>query len=342
MFSDISIEKAEEQVKFQARLLDAVGQAVIATSIDGTITYWNQAAEKLYGWKREKVVGRNIMSVTPTASSREQAAEIMYCLRRGESWSGEFTVKKHDGTSFEVLITDTPVFDDDGNLVGIIGVSMDITEQKKAEEQLRKALQEKDDLMKELNHRVKNNLAMVSSLINLKEAADSGSVDLSDLRNQLRAIQYVHDKLSRTEGTLEMRVKDYIEDLLSFVFGSMAAKPVERHIEVQDLTVPEKIASPLGLIINEIATNAVKHGFVAEKPARFTVSLHEDTSGGDYLLTLSNTGRPFPEDVDLRNPATLGLQLVNALVDQLDGSIELERNPDTTFTIRFARSTCTS
>ncbi len=328
-------KKAVEQVRFQARLLDAVGQAVIATSIDGAVTYWNRAAERLYGWKKEEVIGRNIMSVTPTESSREQAAEIMDSLRRGESWSGEFTVKKHDGSSFQIVITDTPVFDDDCNLVGIIGVSMDITEQKNTEEQLKKALQEKNELMRELNHRVKNNLAMISSLINLKDAAGSGSTDLSDVKNQLRAIQYMHDKLSRTEGTLEIQVKEYIEDLLSSVLGSMAVKPVERRIDIQDLTLPASIASPLGLIINEIATNAAKHGFVPEKPARFEVSLHKEKTGGKYLLTLSNTGRPFPDGVDLENPTTLGLQLINALVDQLGGSIQLERNPITTFTIRF-------
>ena len=127
-------KSAEEQIRFQARLLDAVGQAIIATNPQGTIIYWNRAAEELYGWHKEEVMGRPIVEVTPSEEMLKRAEEIMSELRAGRSWSGEFVVQRKDGSTFPAMVTDTPVHDERGNLAGIIGVSTDITEIKKMEE----------------------------------------------------------------------------------------------------------------------------------------------------------------------------------------------------------------
>jgi len=127
-------KSAEEQIRFQARLLDAVGQAIIATNPQGTIIYWNRAAEELYGWPKEEVMGQPIVEVTPSEEMLERAEEIMSELRAGRSWSGEFVVQRKDGSTFPAMVTDTPVHDEQGNLAGIIGVSTDITEFKKMEE----------------------------------------------------------------------------------------------------------------------------------------------------------------------------------------------------------------
>src|SRR5918994_1292731 len=127
-------KSAEEQIRFQARLLDAVGQAIIATDPQGRIIYWNRAAEELYGWPKEEVMGRPIVEVTPSEEMLERAEEIMSELRAWRSWSGEFVVQRKDGGTFPAMVTDTPVHDEQGNLAGIIGVSTDITEIKKMEE----------------------------------------------------------------------------------------------------------------------------------------------------------------------------------------------------------------
>jgi PAS domain S-box-containing protein len=130
-------KRAEEKIRFNARLLDAVGQAVIATDMEGNITYWNRFAETLYGWSAQEVLGRSIMEVTPSEDQLERAEEIMSKLRAGSSWSGEFIVRRRDGTLFPAIIIDTPVHDEQGSLVGVIGVSIDITDRKRAEEALR-------------------------------------------------------------------------------------------------------------------------------------------------------------------------------------------------------------
>jgi PAS domain S-box-containing protein len=130
-------EQAEKRAKLQSRLLDAVGQAVIVTDLRGAITYWNRFAEELYGWSAQDVLGRSIVDVTPSEGFRERADEIMAELKAGKSWSGEFLVRRRDGTSFPAMVTNTPVYDEARRLVGIIGVSMDVTERRRAEESLR-------------------------------------------------------------------------------------------------------------------------------------------------------------------------------------------------------------
>ena len=130
-------EQAEKRAKLQSRLLDAVGQAVIVTDLRGAITYWNRFAEELYGWSAQDVLGRSIVDVTPSEGFRERADEIMAELKAGKSWSGEFLVRRRDGTSFPAMVTNTPVHDEARRLVGIIGVSMDVTERRRAEESLR-------------------------------------------------------------------------------------------------------------------------------------------------------------------------------------------------------------
>ena len=127
-------KQAEEEIRFQARLLDVVGQAVIATDPQGKIIYWNGAAERFYGWSADEVMGRSVVEVTPSEGVVNRAEEIMSELAAGRSWSGELEVRRKDGTTFPAMVTDTPVYDEEGILTAIIGVSTDITELKNTED----------------------------------------------------------------------------------------------------------------------------------------------------------------------------------------------------------------
>ena len=149
-------KRAEDSIRFQAHLLDTVEQAVIATDLEGRISYWNHFAERLYGWPAAEAVGRSIFEVTPAETSGEQAGEIMSQLAAGRTWSGEFNVRRRDGTSFPALVTDTPIHDEAGRLVGVVGVSTDLTARKRAEAAVhaaeRSALREYETLLHRLSH----------------------------------------------------------------------------------------------------------------------------------------------------------------------------------------------
>ena len=133
-------KRAEERVLFQAHLLEQVQAAVIATDMQGTVTHWNEHAERLYGWSREEALGRRITELTVGAGDAEPLAEeIMRRVRAGETWEGEFTVRRKDGSTFPAHVTDSLIRDAEGRAVGIVGVSTDITERKRAEEALRQS-----------------------------------------------------------------------------------------------------------------------------------------------------------------------------------------------------------
>ena len=210
----------------------------------------------------------------------------------------------------------------------------DITKQKRSELALRKVLAEKEYLMKEINHRTKNNLAMISSLIYLKDSALGSLVDLSDLAHQIDAIRIIHEKLNQENIISEINIRSYFQELLRTIFHSFTLQPVDIRIEVPDIKLFTRTAIPLGLILNEIATNAIKHGFNAGTEAVFTVNL-EKTAAERFTLTLSNSGNSFPDDIDLDNPQTLGLRLISALVSQLCGEIRLRKSPHPVFLITF-------
>lgn len=130
---------AEESIRFQAYLLDTVEQSVIATDLDGTVIYWNNFAQKLYGWTAAEAIGRSIMELTTPNSTQEQALEIMSQLRAGKSWNGEFQVRRKDGATFPAHVINSPINDGDEALIGIVGVSVDITDRKQIEDRLRRS-----------------------------------------------------------------------------------------------------------------------------------------------------------------------------------------------------------
>lgn len=127
---------AEAQARILGQLLDAVGQAVIATDLEGRIVYWNPSAERIYGWSADEVLGRDIMEVTPSPGMVERAEEIMATLREGRAWSGEFELRRRDGSTFPAQVTDAPLRNEDGELVGIVGISTDISERARLERAL--------------------------------------------------------------------------------------------------------------------------------------------------------------------------------------------------------------
>jgi PAS domain S-box-containing protein len=129
-------KRAEEQVRFQAGLLGAVGQAVIATDPQSRILYWNHMAEKMYGWTAEEALGQSSGMLVPNPGSDAQAVEILSQVRAGQTWSGESTMHRRDGSTFPALVTDTPFYDGEGALAGIIGMSTDNSERKQREREL--------------------------------------------------------------------------------------------------------------------------------------------------------------------------------------------------------------
>jgi PAS domain S-box-containing protein len=181
--------QAEEHVRFQAQLLDTVGQAVIVTDPNGVIIYWNRFAESLYGWAKNEALGRNIVALVVAPEAMAQSNEIMARLRAGQNWSGECLLQRRDKTKFPAFVTDTPVFDAQGNLKAIIGVSSDITERKRVEDSVRLLADASASLARLVDYQ--STLQVVAGLA-VPKFADWCVVDMVEDDGSLRRLAVVH------------------------------------------------------------------------------------------------------------------------------------------------------
>ncbi|MCI0414263.1 PAS domain-containing protein [bacterium] len=217
------------------------------------------------------------------------------------------------------------------------GIMIDITERKRMEGLLKKSVAEKDLLLKEIHHRVKNNLQIISSLLNLQKnyvsSIECRSV-LDESQNRVHSMALIHEKLYQTENLNQIHFAEYIRDLSNFLFRSYGVDPERVKLNVDSqafLTIDTAI--PCGLIVSELVSNALKYAFPQRENG--AISIETKQKDGVFELKVQDDGVGFPENLDFRNTQSLGMRLVNTLAKQLQGSIEMNRSPGTIFRILF-------
>ncbi len=285
----------------------------------------NQSFYTLLGFKPGEVIGRNASELLKLDPEWRDVV-VAKMKDQGYVRNEESVLQTSDGRRLPVLLSAEVISIQDRQYN--FTTAIDITE-------LKTALTEKDFLMRELNHRIKNNLAILSSLIDLKNAELGPGVDISDIKNEIHAIRIVHEKLCQSESQQHVEIRDYVQSLLETIFSSGAQQYVAIENEIEEFQVDPTTAINLGLIINELATNAIKHGFREAEPNSFSLSSATDSVNGIVSFVVSNSGQPFPEDKDLESSGTLGLRLVTGLVKQMGGTLELERTPVPVFRFSF-------
>ncbi len=228
--------------------------------------------------------------------------------------------------------------------VEVIGSVVDISDRKRAEDQIRASLQEKEVMLKEIHHRVKNNLQVVSSLLKLQAGhiEDKRIVEVfKESQNRVIAMALIHEKLYQSDDLAKTDFSEYIHSLATALFRSYSANPrsIQLDLDIQEVRLSIDIAIPCGLIINELISNSLKYAFPAGETGAIYIQLHaqEDQSNDSirYQLIVGDSGRGFPSDLNFRNTKSLGLQLVCTLVRQLRGEIDLSHRMGAQFTISF-------
>jgi len=234
---------------------------------------------------------------------------------------------------FHVTITPFPE--------GAIINSRDITRQVHAEELLKKEIEQKELLIKEINHRVKNNFALVSSLLAIQQQniEDEKVRDIfEEAQNRIQSIALVHKQLYSSENLAQIDFSTYINSLIRQLMGGFKHKTgqISIDLDIKEVALDIAKAIPCGLIINELITNSFKHGFRQRKNGTITVKM-QYLNDGNIQFIIANDGKPFPDNVDFRDTQTLGLQIVTGLVEQIGGTIELDNSKGTKFTIVFSK-----
>lgn len=281
---DITDRKlAEENIRLQARMLDVVGQSVITTDMQGRIIYWNTAAEKLFGWMAEEALGRDILAVTVSDATIEQASEIMAHLQAGESWTGEFFARHKDGTAIPLQVTDMPVTNEAGELVGIIGVSFDLTERRQAEQALRDN-EKKFRALFENNHAVMLLIDPITGRI--VDANQAASVFYGwNIAALIAKDIFEINVLDESDVKREMQ-KALIEEQNYFQFRHCLASGEIRDVEVYSVPIADKGEPLLYSIVHDVTERNRAEQALREREEQFR-SMFESANVGKSMTSPS-------------------------------------------------------
>ncbi len=376
-----------KKMESQLRAASLYARNLIETSLDplvtisprGKITDVNKATESVTGISREELIGSDFSDYfTEPEKARKGYQEV---FEEGFVRDYPLAIKHTSGKSTNVLYNATVYRNEEGEVQGVFAAARDITERKRAENELRKAhdeleirvrertselaftnealkaeivqrkkaqenltmsINEKELLIKEVHHRVKNNLQIVSSMLELQSTYMKDKQAIMAFResqNRLSTMALIHEKLYRSGDLARIKFAGYIEELTSNIFSSYGVNSdkIRLRINVEDVFFDVNTAIPFGLIINELVSNSIKHAFPDGRSGEVNLELQHEADE-KYLLTVSDNGIGFPKDMDFTNTRSLGLKLVNSLTKQMGASIELDRKTGTTFKIIFQKA----
>lgn len=335
---------AEEEIIKQNELLRGILNSLthpfyVVDANDYTITLANDATGFDLSAGRATCYALTHQRDTPCDSS-EHPCVIARIKETGNPVTVEHFHFDKEGKPLIMEVHGYPIFDSTGNIIQVIEYNLDITKRKTDEDRIMASLKEKEVLLREIHHRVKNNMQIISSLLNLQSSVVSDIRDvemLKDSQNRIRSMSLIHEKLYGSEDLAHIDIRDYINDLTRYIFQfhKTVTDNVELKIEIENIWLGIDTAIPCGLIINELVSNSLKHAFPENRQGEIRVTLRK-TDEGEIELIISDNGIGIPEGLDISSTKTLGLLLVNTLAkEQLQGKIELDRTKGTKFRITF-------
>jgi hypothetical protein len=328
----------ESEEKYR-HIVDTAEEGIWTVDEHFIITYTNRRMAEMLGYRPDEILGRAVQSFMPESELADHAVHSRH-QKEGVSEQFERQFLRRDGSILWVYVSVTPVRDANGTFKGSFAMYSDITERKRAAKALEASLREKELLLKEIHHRVKNNLQTISSLLYLQSLSTDDEQQvalLKDARSRVISMGLIHQKLYQSADIAHIPFIDYIRDLIDFLADSYGIDPEKVHTIVRvtppDLTMELDTGIPCGLILNELITNAFKYAFRGREGGTITITMEQDPR--QYALTVSDNGNGIPPDLDLSTTKSLGMTIVSDLVSQLEGELEIVRQPGATYRIQF-------
>jgi PAS domain S-box-containing protein len=303
----------------------------------------NPAIAKMFGYDSvDEFMKVRVSDLYQNSEERKLFVEEM--LQKGFVKNKELCLRKKDGAPIWASCTAKVHYDTDGNIAWMDGVIEDISERKQVEDQLKVSLREKEMLLRELYHRTKNNMQVISSLLNLQSLTidDKQMLEVvKDIQHRIRSISLVHEKLYQAKDLSNVNLKDYIQELTDALLTSYEGSKhrISLTLDIDNVFISLDSITTCGLIINELVSNSLKHAFPDNREGTIRIVLYL-TDGDEMGLRISDNGIGLPQGLDFRDTKSLGLKLVRKLAeDQLGGKVELQDEKGTDFLIKFKETT---
>ncbi|MBT5143883.1 MAG: HAMP domain-containing protein [Gemmatimonadetes bacterium] len=341
-FNHMSRELALTTVSadFLDRVVDSMRDVLVVMNTDGSIRRVNQATARLLDYEEGDLLGRSATHLFEDVDGLFTNQGLFDLDLDAGVVAREGQICQRDGTTIPVLLSVAAFQDRDGRLAGFIATAADITERIRAEQETRRSLYEKEVLLKEIHHRVKNNLQIISSLLNLQSGHDVGDRTrelFSDSQSRIKAMALIHETLYLSEDLARVDFHDYLNSLAITLYQTYRRdnQTLDLRVDAQHVHLGIDQAIPCGLIINELVSNALKHGLASRDSGIVDIRFQAE-EGSLYRLDVADDGVGLPADFELGGDS-LGLKLIVILTRQLAGEVTVaQATQGAHFTLRFS------
>ncbi|MGC9517277.1 MAG: PAS domain S-box protein [Methanomicrobiales archaeon] len=333
--SQIALRLSEEKLRI---ITNNMLDLIVQTDFKGNYLYVSPSIRIILGYEPEYMLKRSIFDFLHPEDIESFKLKFFNEIKDISPNKLQHRYKNVNGNYIWLETFGNPLFDDN-KLKGIVFSIRDVTDRKIAKDKLIEALSEKEILLKEIHHRVKNNLQIISSLLRLQsryiEDEKIGEI-LNDSQNRVRSMSMVHEKLYQSEDLSKIDLEEYVNNLVTELFRSYSksAGRVKLNVEVCKILIDADKAINFGLIINELLSNSLKHAFPDNREGEIFVKFYQNRFY-HYILKIIDNGIGLPDDFDCSNSKSLGMRLINNLCNQLNGDMEIICHNGTTFVITF-------
>lgn len=337
----------EQMLQLLYAAINSAHEMVIITDArpnigDEQIIYVNKGVERVSGYSRKELIGENPKIFQGPKTDRKTINRLRKRLTAGKHVEGETFNYRKDGSKYRVRWSIDPIRDEAGDITHFISVQQDVTDEWEQKKKLEQMVEERESLLSEIHHRVKNNLAVIAGLLELQSAqSDSRETQkiLGESMNRIQSIATLHEKLYETGDYDNIHLPEYIDGLLQHLIKTMDPGHLDLtiHKNIDDVSLSVNKAVSLALVLNELVTNSFKHGFENRDQGGLWISLNR--SSDLFILEVEDDGVGLPDDLKIDQLQSLGLRLIDTLCEQLEGEYTLEnREPGTRFRLEFKSS----
>ncbi|PSO51411.1 MAG: hypothetical protein BRC33_00355 [Cyanobacteria bacterium SW_9_44_58] len=329
----------QETLEQQLTAIETSTEGIMILQPSGELHYINPAYCQMLGYEfPQALLGSQWRDHHPSEETIRIDEEIFPQLESQGEWNGEICAQRQNGTTFIQELSMNLTHNGE-----IVGVCRDVSDRKQAEEQLKASLEEKELLLKEVHHRVKNNLQVISSIFSLQSQTiedEQALAILEESQNRISSMALVHEKLYQAANLANIDFAEYIRDLTYNLLASYNVNSdwIQTEMNIESIPLNLDSAIPCGLLINELVSNSLKHGFPDQRSGTIYIFLGgKDEQAETLCLKVEDDGVGLPEGFDPHKAASLGISLISSLTQQLRGTLKFQNNPGASFEITFPK-----